>query len=405
MTIRLVATGIALMLVPCLASSAQPCQSNEVSADMEIASSVPGSNEFALDLYRQLSQKPGNLFFSPFSLTTALAMTYAGARSDTEREMAATLHFPADQQVVHKGLAALQEILVRDQEKTACRLALANRLWGRDGVPFLPTFLQTTRENYAAELTTLDFGHQPEAARATINRWVAAQTEDNILELLLPGDIDIGTELVLTNAIYFRAQWALTFPVEQTRKTLFHISATEQTATAMMSGTGRFAYAGMPDIEVLQLPYACQDLAMVIVLPREIEGLSTLESSLDPLRLQELLDGLQEEELGVFLPRFSLQTRFELQDVLQRMGMVKAFTAEADFSGMTKRRGLFINRVIHEATIEVDEQGTEAAAATAVVLKRGPRPFRADHPFLFLIRDLRTGCILFMGRVLEPLAS
>jgi len=389
--------------------------------ESDIAGVVQGQNAFAIDLFHhiseelseefseELSEESGNLFFSPFSISTALAMTYAGARGRTESEIAEVLHFPVDQQQLHPALGALLSQLDpaaedQSQQPRPYQLSLANRLWGQRGLTFLASFLQTCRDDYGSELYELDFAADPDKARLVINDWIASHTEQNILDLLLPGDVDLETLLVLTNAICFHGRWAQPFAEDATRQDPFYVTATQWVNIPMMYQQDEFAYAAFPHVELLQLPYQGNELAFVILLPKEGEGLAELAENLDPKLLKEWLSALRKQDMTVVLPKFELTSRFELKNILKAMGMVQAFDQSADFSGMIGRKRIWIDQVIHKAFIEVNEEGTEAAAATAVIMKRGPRPFRANRPFLFLIRDLRHDSILFLGRLVNPQA-
>jgi len=399
MAVRTVLFTCLLMLLVSVSAEGEP---------PDIATVVSGNNAFALGLYRQLADESGNLIFSPCSVSIALAMTYEGARGATAREMATALHLPADRQALHSAHATLLSALDREGIDIPYRLSLANRLWCQRDYGFLPSFLKTCREFYVSGVAELDFQTDPERARRIINIWVAEQTEQKIQQLLLPGDIEMATALVLTNAIYFYGKWSHPFPVESTRLERFHISATVEVDTPTMLQRGQFAYADLPDVEVLQLPYAGEELALVVLLPKEPDGLARLQESLDVLVMQEWLSALEEQEISVALPKFALTWRRELRDALSAMGMPSAFTAKADFSGMTSREDLWIQKVVHESRIEVNEEGTEAAASTAVVMKKSSmmfRLFRADHPFIFLIRDLGYNSILFMGQLVNPQAD
>ncbi len=365
---------------------------------------VAGNTRFALELYDQLRKEDGNLFFSPFSLSTALAMTYAGARENTAAEMARVLHFELAPERLHPAFAELQRKLDVSQDKDAgYRLHVANALWPQEGYAFLPEFFELCRTHYRAGLQTVDYAGATEEARQTINRWVEQRTEDKIKELLKPGILTPLTTLVLTNAIYFKGDWAAQFDPDKTQDAPFTLLDGKQVSVPLMNQTGEFGYAEDADVQVLELPYAGEALSMVVLLPREPDGLPALEKSLDARKLADWLAKLRPRTVRVALPRFKMTSEFQLNEVLQAMGMRDAF-AEADFSGMTGARDLFIGAVVHKAFVDVNEEGTEAAAATAVVMLRSslPPPFRADHPFLFLIRDTRSGSILFLGRVINP---
>jgi len=366
---------------------------------------VQGNNQFAFDLYKRLAKKEGNLVFSPYSISSALAMTYAGARGETAEQMAKVLHFTLGQEQLHPGFGALIADLQSDEMTRPYQLHIANALWGQEGLPFVESFLRTTKQDYRAGLRELDFIRDPADARLRINHWVEEQTKDKIRDLLKPNDITVLTRLVLTNAIYFKAAWKTQFPKEQTREAPFHLSPTETVSVPMMhSEEQRFNYFKGDDFQWLELPYTGDRLAMVILLPRKKGGLAELEKTLTASRIQQGIAKLKPELVHVALPRFKMTTNFRLADTLRKLGMVAPFS-DADFSGITSGARLRISNVVHKAFIEVDEVGTEAAAATAVIiqlLNTNDLVFRADHPFLFIIRDSRTNSILFLGRVSDP---
>jgi len=368
---------------------------------------VSGNTEFALDLYARLCTEEGNLFISPYSISTALAMTYAGARGDTAAQMADVLHFSLDQERLHPACAALASSVKAAGDGQSCTLHLANALWGQQSYGFLDEFIELNRKHYGAGFREVDFVKAPEQARQTINAWVSEQTQQIIEELLQKGDLDSADVLVLTNAIYFKGDWASRFDRKLTRETPFQISKTEQAVVPMMRQSRKFPFGVTDKLSVLELPYIGDRLSMVILLPNQIDGLAAIEASLNKANLERWLGQLRPQTVRIALPRFKLDFRTDLAKTLQAMGMTDAFGgAKADFSGMTGRRDLFIGMVIHQAQVEVNEEGTEAAAATAVKMKRTsvPAAFVADHPFLFLIRDKQTGSILFMGRVVNPKA-
>jgi serine protease inhibitor len=368
---------------------------------------VKGNNQFGLDLYGKLRDKDGNLFFSPYSISTALAMTYAGARGQTAEEMAKTLHFDLDHDKLHPAFKALQEGMKAEKKKAGYRLHVANALWGQKDYRFLPAFLQVTHDNYGVGLQEVDFVKATEQARKTINEWVEKQTENKIKELLQPGILDTMTRLVLTNAIYFKGDWASQFKKDATRDLPFKLGDGKEVKTPLMYQRSKFGYLETGDLQALELPYQGKDLSMVVLLPKKIDGLPSLEKELTTDRLAGWLGRMRASEVQVFLPKFKMTSEFALKPVLASLGMKKLFTVEADLSGMNGRTDLYVSAVIHKAYLDVNEEGTEAAAATAVVVwatsARPPVPvFRPDHPFLFLIRDQRTGSILFMGRLANP---
>ena len=367
------------------------------------------NNRFGLDLYARLrAGRSDNLFFSPGSLTTALAMTYAGARGQTAEQMAQILHFTLPQEKLHPAFSDLRRLSNADGKGQGYRLIVANRLWGQQGFHFLPGFLTVTREHYGAEMAQVDFARQTEQARQRINAWVEEQTQAKIQDLIPPGVLGPMTRLVLTNAIYFKGDWDEPFRKELTQVAPFHISPSQKTDVPLMYQQDVFRYWAGDGLKALELPYGKGDLAMLVLLPDEIEGLSDLEARLTADSLSRWQSGLRKQEVRVYLPRFTLTSQFQLAKVLKAMGMTRVFTpGEADLSGMSSEQELFVSAVIHKAYVDVNEEGTEAAAATVVEAKseesiEGPAMFRADHPFVFLILDNRTGSVLFLGRLINP---
>jgi serpin B len=377
---------------------------------MNLGPLVEGSNRFALELYARLQSEKGNQFFSPSSISTALGMTYAGASGGTAAEMAKTLHFELPPDQLHEAMHALLASWKPSNKKQGFRLHVANRLWGQEGDAFHPAFLDLTRTKYGAELARLDFQRKTEAARQTINQWVEAQTEDRIQDLIPSAGVLADARLVLTNAIYFKGAWSRAFDKKMTRDGDFHLSATEKVKAPLMYQQARFRHAATDGLQVLELPYGDDSLSMLVLLPQRVDGLTELEGKLNLDRLKKWTAALQSEQVIVYLPQFKSTSQFELSSTLRSMGMVSAFDrATADFTGMTGQRDLYISAVIHKAFVDVNEEGTEAAAATGVIMPpraavepRKPPVFRADHPFVFLIRDNRNGSILFLGRVVDP---
>jgi serpin B len=375
-------------------------------ADLE--ATVKGNNTFALALYSQLRNGEGNLFLSPYSISTALAMTYAGARGPTAEQMATTLHLSPDPENVSAAFGALNRDISFGGGARGYELYTANALWGQKGHHFLPAFMNLLQTHFGAEARQLDFRQATEEARETINAWVEKQTRQKIQDLLPPGILDSATQLVLTNAIYFKGKWTKPFKKDSTRNEDFRITAEQKVPVSMMHQTGDFKYLEEQEFQALELPYAGDRLAMVILLPRKVDGLAELEQTLTPEKLTSWLGKLHQVEVQVSLPKYELTEKFRLNDSLSRMGMALAFRAgAADFSGMDGERGLFLSAVVHKAFLDVNEEGTEAAAATGAAIKLAAAPlqnpiFRADHPFLFLIRDVRSGSILFLGRLRHP---
>jgi serine protease inhibitor len=370
---------------------------------------VAGNTAFAFDLYGRLRSQEGNLFLSPYSISTALAMTYGGARGETAAQMAKAMHFGLAQEKLHPAFAALGSELQAIQQKGQVKLAVANSLWPQKGHGFLPAYLDLCRINYGVSVTPLDFIGAAEPARQTINAWVEDKTNRKIQELLKPGILNEATRLVLVNAIYFKGNWSSQFDKQMTEAGPFHVSAGKTVETPMMQVTKEFRYADSPEAQVLELPYAGDDLSMLVLLPRDANGLAAFEQTLSPDKLYAWIRSLRSREVRLWLPKFKTTSEFSLNQTLAALGMTDAFTARADFSGMDGTTNLFISAVIHKAFVEVNEEGTEAAAATGVVwetkgihIPEESVVFRADHPFLFLIRDNRTGSILFLGRIVDP---
>jgi serpin B len=366
---------------------------------------IDGNTSFALSLYHAIRDRAGNLIVSPLSVSTALGMTYGAARGETARQMAEVLAFALPQGRVHAAFHALLASL--DADGSSREFALANALWAQEGYGFLEEYLDLIRTQYGALLEEVDFREQAEDARHRINAWVAEKTRDRIEELLARGTVGAGTRLVLVNAIYLLAAWERPFSLDDAVDGAFHLATGETVQVSRMTQTAEFPYACVEDVQLLELPYEGGDLSMLLVLPSPETALSAVEASLTPGRLAEWVEALSPTRVTVQLPTFTLRSALSLRDVLAEMGMPLAFSDAADFSGLTGRPDLCVDDVIHEAFIEVDEQGTEAAAATAVVIRTTAMPFDpvvflADRPFLFLLRDRNTGTILFMGRVSDP---
>lgn len=361
----------------------------------------------ALDLYRHLATDRENLFFSPYSISTALAMTYAGARGETAQQMAKALHFLPEHSPVHPAFSSIRSQVEQEQGKGGVELSIANGLWVEKNYSLLKGYHDLTDKHYGAVLNRVDFKHATEQARLQINAWVEEKTKNRIKDLLPPGVLDPLTRLVLTNAIYFKGNWLSRFKKDKTRDEQFFIAPDKQVTVRMMNQQADFGYTETETLQVLELPYVGERLSMILLLPRTIDGLGELESILTPGLLTALLSPVRKRDVQVCLPAFTMTSQFDLARTLKAMGMQEAFTAAADFSGMTGSTDLYISAAVHKAFIEVNEEGTEAAAATALVMRltavQAPPPrFRADHPFLFLIRHNPTGSILFMGRLANP---
>ena len=380
----------------------------------ELTELVDGNSAFAFDLYQELSKEEGNLFYSPYSISLALAMTYAGARGETEQQMADTLNFTLPQDRLHPALNSLDLKLASRGEgaegtdEEGFRLNIANSIWGQEDFEFLDEFLDVLAENYGAGLRLLDFINAPEASRITINDWVSDRTEGRIEDLIPQGAIDILTRLVLTNAIYFNAAWLNPFSEDMTGDGAFHLLDGSEVTVPMMTQTESFGYVQGEGYQAVELLYDGRELSMVIVLPNNGE-FEDLESTLDADLVDAITNDLKYRKVTLTMPKFEYDSDFSLVDTLAAMGMPVAFSTAADFSGMTGYRDLFISDILHKAFVSVDEAGTEAAAATAVIMSLTAAPEQPvevtlDRPFIFLIRDIETGAVLFVGRVANPSA-
>lgn len=380
----------------------------------------PPATTLSLDLYAALRAKPGNCFFSPYSIATALAMTCEGARGQTAAQMRQLLHLPAGAGAGAE-FAELSKNLAAAGKQGRYQLNVANSLWVNQGLPLVPEIRTSLWEQYGAALTPLDFAGDPESARKTINAWVGKKTQEKIKDLLKSGMLDSRTRLVLVNAIYFKGNWAEQFKKENTREGAFTVCAKEHPATVsvpLMNRTGRYSYGANETAQVLELPYVGGDLSMVVLLPAVPPGAApealagafgAFEPKLTPENLAAWLGQLRPQEVRVTLPRFKASGEYELSKPLAGLGMTDAFAMDkADFSGMVSGSAgqLCLSAVAHKAFVDVNEEGTEAAAATGAVMVARAVPrvaeFRADRSFVFLIRDIKSGAILFLGRLLNP---
>lgn len=369
------------------------------------------NHRFSSDLYRELAaSNRENLFVSPYSISTALAMAFAGADGSTRAQMAKVLHLPNDNPQIHTLVNALKNAISSHEEQSGFQLRIANRLWAQDGFPFLPAFLQTTKSDYQAEMGLLNF-KQTEEARKTINLWVEQQTNQKVQELLAPGVLNASTRLVITNAIYFKAGWSHPFNERLTSNDKFHVSESVDAEVPLMHQTHRLPYAEAENLQVLELPYGDNaELSMLVLLPKRPGDLADVEKLLTIEKFEELVSKLKSNLVDAYLPKFKMTSEFNLSDTLKAMGMSLAFSDQANFSKMSSSEPLAISAVIHKAFVDVREEGTEAAAATAVGIARSsiqiepnkPVTFRADHPFVFLIRHRPTNSLLFLGRLMNP---
>ncbi|MBI2266364.1 MAG: serpin family protein [Armatimonadetes bacterium] len=390
---------------------------------------VEGNGRFAVELYSKLAErKEGNLFLAPLGISTALAMTYAGAEGETSKEMGRVLHFnELPKENLHQAFGRVTKDLTSRLDREDCTFTVANRIWTQDGARVEEKFQKTVNDAYGAPAETLDF-KDSQGATETINSWVAEKTKDKIKDLIPPGVLNEDTRMVLTNALYFKADWADKFDPRQTFDAPFQTQEGQAVDAPTMHQTGTFKYGEFnldeektaspvskpyfmdsPAVQVLELPYSGDDLSMVFILPKDRQTLSRVEKSLKADQVNDWLGQLSEKKVITSIPKFNLTSSFKMKEVLSEMGMDGAFSDGADFSGISRKDNLTIGDVIHKATVEVNEQGAEGGAGTAVVMvlesciMRDPY-FTADHPFLFAIRDKNAG-ILCMGRVSDPTRS
>jgi serpin B len=377
----------------------------------DLAALAKGNTDFACDIYRKFSDaNSGNTFISPYSMSLALAMTWAGARGQTESQMASALHFTLGQSRLHPAFDALDLSLKSRAAKDGFDLNIVNQLWGEKTFHFLPDFLKTESVSYGASLRLLDFLNNPDASRVTINSWVSDQTQSRIQDLIPQGAITPGTVLVLTNAIYFNAQWADTFRKEDSYSQTFYRES-DSVSAVFMHREGTCRYDSGTDYSALEMQYKGSEISMLIILPNPGK-MAAVESALSSDFLSALEGALQSRAVWVGIPKFKFGTAsISLKNMLSALGMAAAFSDAADFSGIDGSRDLLIQDAIHKAFVSVDERGTEAAAATAVIVGKSslefppPVPFMADRPFIFLIKDNATGTVVFIGKIVSPVVE
>jgi len=369
------------------------------------------NNQFAFKLFRQElgGNKGENLFLSPFSISTAMAMVYAGARNETALQMSQTMNFARGEHF-HNDFRQLLTALNHGVEGPI-ELNIANGLWAQQGYNFLDSYFNVVKTEYKSELKNVDFTADisREATRKEINSWVAQETHDKIQDILGRGDLSQSTKLVLVNAIYFYGDWDSPFEKQATKPKPFYLHEGNPLTVPFMNKGGRYAYFEDSTLQAIEIPYKDNKVSMVIFLPAKSFAMTGFEKTFDVAEYGKIMGSMKTEEVTISLPKFQTTCKLSLSQDLTEMGMPLAFSGSADFSGMTGKRDLCISDVIHQAFIRVDEQGTEAAAATAVIMKMmavrnpaEPKYFNADHPFLFLIRDNATGSILFMGKIAKP---
>lgn len=374
---------------------------------------VAGNTQFATDVYQELRQTPGNLFYSPLSISLAMAMTYAGARGNTEAQMADVLHFTLPPENLHPAFNALDlELASRGQgaqgaDGEGFRLNIINQTFGQTGYQFVPEYLDLLARHYGAGMALLDFMNDAEGARQAINKWVADVTGDRIENLLPEGSIDDATRLVLTNAVYFNAAWKTPFEPEATAPDTFHTLTGDVTVDMMNGEVESMTHMEGPGYQAIGIPYDGDELRMVLIVP-DLGTFEAFEETLDQALLDNVFASLAEGPYGILsMPLFGFRSKVDMVDTFRSLGLTDAFDDNADFSGINGRRNLVITGIFHEAFINVNEAGTEAAAATAVIIGETslPETFIVDRPFIFAIQDIETNAVLFLGRVVDPSAS
>ena len=369
---------------------------------------APESNNiFMIKTYKLLTEEDKNIFISPFSISSALAMTYAGSAGTTEEEMGSALEFPKNNEQFHENFGGLTNTINDVSGKGNIQLTIANSLWLSEGYKFLDAFLKTNKTHYKTEVASLDFS-KAEEARKTINDWVSEKTKEKIKELIPKNILDALTRLVLTNAVYFKAEWAEQFKKGNTKSSEF-FTYDGSVEAELMNLKNRFSYMENDELQFLEMPYKGNDASMYVLLPRKKDGLKDIEKKLTWEDIEKYTNSMYSKEVDVHFPKFTMSLEYELSELLKQLGMKAAFTKGADFSNMTGNKELYISAVIHKTFIDVDETGTEAAAATAVVMRMKsamPDPefavFKADHPFFYFIKEKSTGTVLFAGRVIDP---
>lgn len=421
----LLTTIIILLLVACTPADTPAAQAELIQADLprlvepqvdeaQMNQLVQGNNSFAFDLYHAFREEnTDNLIYSPYSISLAFSMVYAGARGQTEAEMAEVLHF-LPQAEHHPAFNALDQYLAslaededgdEDEENGRFQLNIANAVWGQVGLPFEEAYLATLAQQYGAGLRASDFVEQPEEARQEINDWIAEQTAERIQDLLPPGVIDPTTRMVLANAIYFNATWRFPFNADATQDGPFTLlDGSQVTVPLMQHSAARVPYGAGPDYQAVALPYAGQSVEMLVILP-EAGQFEAVEAALSTEFVNQVRGQTQEHDVHLIMPRFEFDTDLDLKALLTDMGLPNPFGGAADFSGILAGGGLFISDALHRGTITVDEEGTEAAAATAIAMAESmleTAEVTMDRPFIFAIIEQETGSILFLGRVMDP---
>ena len=406
-TVRIAALAA---IVAFLSATAAPLHAQATRPDETKAAKLPGCmNAFAIDLYKELAAgEKGNVFYSPFSVSTALAMTQTGARGDTAAQMAKVLHLEKLDKAPEQFKELIAQLNGEGRKDRPYQLTAVNAIWGQKGYPFKKDFVDGVATSFGGAMFDVDFATETEKARTAINKWVEQKTNSKIKDLIGEGVLTTDTRLVLTNAIYFKSDWAHKFDATNTRKRDFAVSKDKKVQADMMWQSEHLGYCKDDSAAVLSVPYKDDELSMLVVLPKDAEGLAKVEKELSAGQIDKWVAALKDKKVDVLLPKFKVEFEASLKDPLKKLGMVDAFSRDkADFTGMTAEDELYISHVLHKAYVSVNEAGTEAAAATAVIMALKLEDaevveFHADRPFLFVIRETKTGAVLFIGRLMNP---
>lgn len=396
------------LIVPCLATGAE--------SEVDLCALVTNNSAFAIDLYGKLSAaEKGNIFLSPFSVSNSIAIAYAGARGATQTEIATALKFSLNHGEIIPVFGQLHSRLNQLQGNGNIRLDIANSIWPQKGYELLTEYKDLLKTDDTIVINSLDYGKDPEQAKETINKWVSQSTKNKISEIIPPNLLNAETRLIIANAIYFKADWEQKFKPSLTRDLEFFPSPGTSMKTRMMNLKASFNYTEVGPLQILEMPYVGNELSMVIILPKDIDGFRQVDKTLSAENIKIWKEQMVPTEIMVYIPKFEMTSTFFLAETLTSMGMVEAFSRQkADFTGISARTGqpLFLSSVIHKSFIEVSEEGSEASGATAIdmtTMGHSPRTpkvnlpqFKADHPFLFIIQERQTGSILFIGRLLMP---
>jgi serpin B len=365
-----------------------------------------GNNRFAADVYKQIKTEPVNQFYSPLSISSALAMTYAGAKGETLKQMSNTLYFSENQEELHSNFSHLIKMLT-ETEAEGIQLNIANSLWLQENMQVLDQYLSITNKYYQAGINKVNFITNPENSRKTINNWVEKNTNNKIIDLLPDGSIHSQTRMVLVNAIYFNGAWEKVFDKNKNTTEPFFVFKTCETQATFMNNYINSGFYEDNLLSIAEIPYRNKNQSMIIILPKSKYGLKEVEKLFEQNLLPDYFEKMEDRRINLSIPKFKSESTYKLQEELSKMGMPVAFSNNADFSGITGDKSLAIDKVIHKAFIDVNEEGTEAAAATAVTMRKtaillDEAQFKADHPFIYLIKDNETNTILFVGRLMNP---